>query len=348
MKKSLLIVFFAFCCSSALFSQAKQQIDSLMITGIKHHDKGEYEKALNFYMQALKLDPVSDVVNYEIAYTYFEMKNYEEAIKYSDKVLEGKGKSSILASVVKGSALNYMDKSQEAIEIFQNATKTLGEHYLLYFNQAVVHHKLKEYEEENDILIKALSHNNSHSSSHLQLAYCKNAQGKKAQTLLCLYYFLFLEQNTQRSKNAYELLQSIYTDSVQKNKDKPDNFNIIFDPDLLDSEYKGIEIIIPILQALRHEDINKDKSEEEFFVEITRSIFNSFGENKTEDNNGLWWDFYVPFFYELVQNKHVDTFCYYICHGINPKAREWLDSNPDKLESFSNWYNLNKTSFGMY
>lgn len=350
MKKKLVVlhILLLCLCFCSLFAQMQQQIDSLVINGIRHHDKGEYEEALEFYKKALELDPESDLVNYEIAYTCFEMKNYTEAINYAELALKANSKNAVMAGIVKGSSLNYLNETDNSIKTFKDAIAKFGDHYLLYYNLALVYHKQHEYEEESNALIKAISLKYNHASSHLQLAYCKNAMNKKAETLLNLYYFLFLEANSQRSKVAYELLQSIYNSSVQKDENKPGTFNIILDPNSFESEYQGIEIMIPMLQALKTTEINEGKSEEEFFMETTRSLFSLFGEHKTENSKGLWWNFYTPFFYELVKSGHIETFCYYISIGSNAKASEWMNKNSQKLESFSNWLNLNKTTFGMY
>ena len=67
--------------SMSLFGQNK--IDSLVQVSIQHHDSGEYEKAIEVYNAALKIDPKSTLVNYELAMTYMYAGDYEKSIKHS-------------------------------------------------------------------------------------------------------------------------------------------------------------------------------------------------------------------------------------------------------------------------
>ena len=63
---------------------AQSSIDDLVEEGIKYHDKGDYDKAIETYKKALEINPESTLVNYEIALSYFSKGDYKLAIKYSD------------------------------------------------------------------------------------------------------------------------------------------------------------------------------------------------------------------------------------------------------------------------
>ena len=62
-------------------------IDSLVKEGIQFHDSGEYQKAIESYEKAYSIDSSLAMLNYEIAYSYFALKDYPNTIKFSDKLL---------------------------------------------------------------------------------------------------------------------------------------------------------------------------------------------------------------------------------------------------------------------
>lgn len=82
--KKLLIVFSILFATDWSFAQ-NSEIEKLIQEGITFHDNGEYDKAIGKYKEALKIDPNSSLVNYEISYSYLSAKDYKNAEKYSKK-----------------------------------------------------------------------------------------------------------------------------------------------------------------------------------------------------------------------------------------------------------------------
>lgn len=77
----------------------------------------------------------------------------------------------------------------------------------------------------------------------------------------------------------------------------------------------------------------------EFFVSETLSVLKELVEEDVSDQpkNNLRKDYYVPFYTELLESPHGETFCYYICHNYSEEATEWLNKNPEKVNDFFIW-----------
>lgn len=347
MKKLFTFFLIILFSTSYMDAQVDSRVDSLVRVGIRLHDEGKYKDAIDVYKEALKMDPKSSLVNYEIGYSYFEQKDYKKAIEYCDKVLKTDNPSVLGAYIVKGSSLDYQNKIQESIDVFEEGVQRYKDNYLLYFNLALVYNKIEKYQEAEKNLIEAIRLRYDHSSSHMQLGYTCNSQNKRVQGLMSLYYFLFLEANTPRALNAYNVIQNTYAVSAKKISEK--NIDIIIDSQYLNSEFSSVEFMLPMLQAINLIEISDLAiSDEEKFKNITTSLFKSLGELDREGKSGLWWDFYLPFFSELSKSEYMDPFCYYISRGANPKALEWLEANEEKVEEFAQWFSLHQTTFGMY
>lgn len=334
MKKQILILGFLLF-STFIYSQTK--VDSLVEIGIQYHDSGQFDKAIETYKKALMINPNSAIANYEIGMTYMYSKDYKNSIKHCDIVIKLNDKYLLPAYITKASCLDNLGETKESIKLFKKGIKKFGDNHLLYYNLALNYYKSKEYDKAEKALINAINTKPNHASSHLLLGNVMINKNQKVQSLLCLHYFLFLEPNSERSKTAYYLLEKQISGNVKADKDNPNQINIYLDPDQLESEFGNAEMMLFMLGASKSLEENKDKSEEELFIENTKSFFKILGEFKKEENTGLWWDFYIPFFDNIAKSDHIDTYCYYISQSSNSKSIDWLKNNNNKLKDFGAW-----------
>ena len=333
MKRIAVSIFFIL---SVLFSFGQSEIGNLVKEGAGYHDQGEYDKAIKAYKKALKIDSKSSLVNYELALTYFKKGDYTKVITFSDNVLREKGEFMLQAYLTKGSALDLLEKTDESIKMFEKAIKKSEPHYLLYYNLALNYFNLHDYENAESNVIKAIEINSAHPTSHLLLANIHNNQNHTVQTLLAAHYFLLLEPNSQRSKSAFEMLEDNFGGNVSKDAEKPNTINIMLSLNR-DSEFSAAELMVSMLVASNSLEENKDKSEFELFEENTTSFFKIIGELKDKKSEGLWWDFYAPFFSELAESDHMEAYCHYIRESTHENSQSWIAGNLPKLASFSNW-----------
>lgn len=240
--KKIIQLLICYCISVSLFGQTK--IDSLIRQGVNYHDVGDYARAIEFYKQALALDPNNSSANYEIAYSYMSAKDYENSIKYSDIVINLDDKNALGAYLTKGSSLDYLGKTDESIKLFEKAIKKFGDNHLLYYNLGYDYYFLKNNEKAEKAFINAINTKSNHPGSHLLLAQLMTDQNRNVQSLLGLYYFLFLEPNTDRSKTALKLLEIQFGGNVQKDKDKPNQINITLNADQIDSEFGAASMML--------------------------------------------------------------------------------------------------------
>ena len=61
---------------------AQETHDEWLRSGIMAHEEGEYQKAIECYNKALKIEPSSCKAFYEIAYSYYALEDYKKAVDY--------------------------------------------------------------------------------------------------------------------------------------------------------------------------------------------------------------------------------------------------------------------------
>ena len=340
MKKFLLTLSLSLVISISFGMPAKQsKIDSLVRVGVQYHDKGEYKKAIENYEKALKIDPKSTLVNYELALTYMHLEDYKNSIKYSDIVIEQKKDHVLSAYMTKGSALDNLGKTDESIKLFKKGIEEFGDHYLLYYNLGINYAKMRDLENAELAFVNAIKSNPSHASSHYGLALIEKDKNLRVQSLLSLYYFLLLEPSSKRAEAAYSLLKKQLGGNVQKDKKDTTKINIFLSSENANSEFAAVEMMIALFETYSMKK-GKDKTPEELFITNTKSIFTVLGEmSEKESKEGIWWEFYIPFFYKLAKSEYIDVYCYYISGSANKNAIKWLNANEEKIEKFEKWLN---------
>jgi tetratricopeptide (TPR) repeat protein len=291
------------------------------------YDKGDYEGALEMYKKALTSNPASIQAKYEIASTYLQLKDYINAIKYSEKVIAANRDYVDQAYILKGSALDNLHKPTDAVMVYKQALKKFPKSQLLYYNLALTSFGLKDFKTTDDACIKALKLNPLHANTHFLLALSQLTQGKRVPAMLALYNFLLLEPKSKRSPSAMQALDDEW--KKQTVKEKPGSKD--------GDEFYTAGLMLDILESSKKNEANKNKPAIVLLAENTNTFFTVLGESK-KDKKGFWWNFYVDYFYTLAQNHHTESLCYYITQSKDDAYDEWLKENLKKMEAFSEWY----------
>ncbi len=334
MKKLLFLLLVFLFGSNHLFAQSK--LTDLVEEGVKLHDEGKYEEAIEKYSEALKIDKKSSLVNYEMGYSYYALKEYDKAIKYLNKVIKKNTTHVKDAYIVKGSALDYDKKAKEAIKVYEEAIEKFPDEYLLYFNLALTQYQngYKEYVEDN--LIQAIALNPSHPTSNFLLGLVKADEGRRVESLLALYFFLLLEPNSSRSEGALTQIDRLMNQGVSQKNDQ--NIEIQIDAGSLNDDFSSTNLIMSLMAARNSSDENKDKSEEQLFYENTETILSTLVE-KREGKEEIWWTLYVDFYASVIEAGHLEALCYYITQAKGAPVQQWIEENEDKMNAFVEWMN---------
>ena len=342
MKYIYLIVFLGILFNA----NAQEPVEGYVNKGVAYHDAGNYDSAIVFYKKALEIEPGSLLANYEISLSYLYQRNYEEAIKHSDFIINS-GKANdrymVTALMNKGSSLDAMGKSKEAVSVFKKALKINDENYLLHYNLGLTYSNLKENQKAVESLEEAIINNPNHGSSHLLLGYIMKENGKKVQSILALHFFLFLEPNSGRTPGALTALKEQFGGNVKRKDDN--NIDLFIDADALKDKdpFSSAALMLSLMSANNESKKNKNKSEMALFIENTDSFFSMLSELKENGsgNDDIWWEFYVSFGEKLINSDHLETYCHYIRLSEGGETLEWLKNNSNKVEAFSTWLENN-------
>jgi tetratricopeptide (TPR) repeat protein len=335
MKKKGIFLIILISIPSYYLAGQDTDIESLVNQGIAYHDKGEYDKAIETYLEALEIDPNSSYANYEIAYSYLASGDYQNAEKYSKTVIELNNDHQLPAYICYGNALDMQGKSSKAIKSYEIAIKEY-DNYLLYYNHALTCFNIGKTEKAYESIIKAINDNPSHASSHIILSKIMESEGIRIKAMLPLYFFLLIEPNSERASIEYQTLRNYMDHGVNKTSSNNISVTVPFNND---PDFGAAEMMISLSKASNSLEENQGKSELQLFYENNDSLFKILGELK-KNNTGFWWDFYVPFFYDLADENLTEVYSYYISLSLGVVPSKWIDDNNEEFERFKVWLAL--------
>ncbi len=313
--------------SFSFVAYAQPSSDKLIRKGVSLHDRGRYNDAISYYQQALKANPSSMSATYEISLSYLMLKDYDNALKYSTKVINGNFKPLLIdAYCVKSSALSETNKLDQAIKLLNEALEKCGDEYLLHYNLGLSYFKAKNLKLSIFHLQKAIEIDTTHPSAFLLYAYALGDSERWVQSFLSFHFFLLLEPNTDRSKDAFGEMYDIIT---QK---KPDGSAALTPEDGIDRQklYDQLRNIQP--------KVDDQRFQYAFFEQASRQIFFTLGQMQDDSRKGLLWDFFVPIYSEILESGYFDTYCRYVSVSYFPVSLEWWNNNTTKVDGFISWF----------
>lgn len=320
---TIFILFF----SSLILLNAQPASEKLIRRGVAMHDRGRYKDAVSFYQQALKLNPSSMSATYEMSLSYLQLKDYDNALRYSTKVINANFKPLLVdAYCVKSTALADMNKIPQAVKLLNEAIERCGDEYLLHYNLGLSYFKMKNLNLSILHLQKAIEIDTTHPSAFLLYAYVLNDSDRWIQSFLTFHFFLLLEPNTDRSKDAFGEMFDLISKKI------PANSPLLAPEDGVDrkSLYDQLVKIQPKVEDQRFQYA--------YFEQASKLIFFTLSQMQEEGKNGLLWDFYVPIYDEILQSGYFDTYCRYVSASYFSASFDWWKTNTAKVDGFINWF----------
>ncbi|MGB4016216.1 tetratricopeptide repeat protein [Petrimonas mucosa] len=354
MKKILSILFSVSISVLSSFGQVSN-IQSIINEGVALHDSAQYQKAIEKFKLALKINPNSTLALYEISLSYLELKDYENASKFSTQVINSNDKNlSVGAYAVKSEALAGMKQIDNAITLLQEGLIKNGESYLLHFNIALNYYKKGNTDKTLEHVSRAIELDKTNSGAFLLNAYALRDKGYWVRSIYSFQLFLLLEPDSKRSKNAFEemlqtmlvnpateipversfIQQQLMRDTVSRAPQETPPLSPV-DGLNRDAIYNAIKRSMDSLKAAK-----KETDTYLLFTEVNRSILNALQKEKEQGalRSSSFWTFDFPFFKSILDSNHYDTYCRYISVSYFPESLQWWENNKADAKSFIHWF----------
>ena len=312
----------------------------LIKEGVALHDAGDYDGAIAKYKQVLAESPDEIVSMHELAYSYFEKKDYANALATARQGAEFKSALLPRLYVMIGNALEEMGKRVEAIDTYEAAIKRFPDTALLHFNLALSLNRSGKPVEARKTVEKALTLDPNHPGSHSLLGSLYVESDYRVPAVLAYSRFLLLEPGSERSKKAISQLRAILTGGVTKG-DQPNHFNITLSltPESKKDEgdFDAVAVFMSLSAAVDTTERGKKSTPFQALVD-KYAVLASTMENNSKKPRGFAATFYVPYFVEMHRKGHCPAFVYTAWRQAElGGSAEWGKANEAKVREFQEW-----------
>jgi antitoxin component YwqK of YwqJK toxin-antitoxin module len=328
MKKIFLLLCFAFVLS--LFNIQIQgqnvpkplQSNFLIQEGIKWHDRQEFDSARFYFNQITRNDSLYATASYEIALGYYSVENYDSALYYIKKAVNGR-ETNIReqARTLMGSIFDDAGMPDSALACYEEALKLLPYSSKLLYDLGVTHYKLGHLELAEQYLIQAIKLNPVYYRATIILGRVNEKMNRRVEALLC-YYMASLINNNASIVRAVELYLGGESDIVPGIKEYvPTHPSFEKIEDYIDSK---------IAMNAKYKPIVKSTSA---FARQGDLLFKYLQFDPKSDN--FYMNYYVRFFTSLRDRKLLET-CMnlYFAEFDFPHVKKWIEKNSAKVKQF--------------
>ena len=310
---------------------------ALVDQGTALHDGQDYIGAIAKYKQVLAQNPNEVGAMYELSFTYFAMKDYENALATARHGAEYKSRNQARFYVIIGNALDDSGKREEAIGFYRDAIERTPDFFLLHYNLGLALRRSGNNADAKPALQRALGLNPAHATSHLLLGTIYKDMGYRVPAIMALSRFLELEPATARAGETRAVLQQLIFGNVTKG-DQPNRINIVVPPQSNKDEgdFASADMAVSISVAAATTEKRKNQSAYETLVSTYRAMAQTMG-NGTP-GNGFAATYYAPYFIAMEKAGHVDEFVSQVwAEGQIAGLSDWAKDHAAKIQDFVAW-----------
>ncbi|MFC4262126.1 tetratricopeptide repeat protein [Ferruginibacter yonginensis] len=338
--KTTCLLFFSIIFNTLSFAQTPK---SLVTEGIKLHDNGKYELAIQKYDAAIELDKNYFDAYYEKSYSLYASNKLDDCIVLSEKIIEQFPTNPSLNAVYVqiGNAQDDQGNHKAALKTYQKGLKKFPNYFLLQYNKGITHLALDELDDAYEDFQNALIDNPLHASSYFRITELRKNDNHIA-AMLAAIMFLTLEPQTERSKTTFATLQQLMYGNVKRTGDNA--VTIYINSSLLSKkkgknkldDFSSQELLFAMSSA-----IEKDTA----VGNIAKTVVDKFDlklqlliSGLDERGKGFFKDRYVPFFKQLKENNYTNVLSHIVYTIANDERNAgWLKVNTSKVAAFYQW-----------
>ncbi len=334
MNRLIIILIITFGLTIYVDAQNKEA-EQLVEQGIKFSNEGSYRRAITKFEDALQLDEKLNKAKYELAYVFLQTGNSEMAAKYSKEVMKSDETLRLEASLILGAAYDQQKEYKKSLKVYKKAVKEYPENNLAHFNLGLSYYNHHDWDEAELCLTKATMLDKSYSGSHYLLAHIMLNKGETIKSMLSFYYFLLLEQDTERVEDAYDILEELWKSGVNNS----DGQTIVSINKGNNDYYKMVDLEVK-LKAASYIGNFEPADRLKVFSDNTYLLFDVISQSY-DGKIGFWELIYLDFFRELHEKGYTASFAYYISNtNYRPQVLVWLSDHYSEFNSFINWMEL--------
>lgn len=307
-----------------------QDARTLVTEGNQLSANRDYTGAIEKYKAALVTEPDNITAKYQLGFALNAASKGQEAIPYLQDAAKNGNTSAVKSSAfgLLGSIHDQANQPKLAIPNYMQAIKLDSANYALYYGLGLAYFRDHQYDDAEREAVKALSLDHTAAPSMRLYALVTFHQNKRAQALLGLLSFLWMDPTGTRAAEANENIQHIIDGGVLK------------------PEPGAPAIRLSAVNAALNAAINRAATTgsqqkplgPDLFAQQLKSIITSISQQSNGQIAGSTFATQLLSFYsKLAQSPHITAFARYIKQGVSKTDSAWLAAHPQQVEALKEW-----------
>lgn len=324
--------------SLPIFAQiefSSDKVRDLYEKGLERHDAGNYDKAIELYLEGLKFcsKENKDLFYSELSFSYNLKNELDQSNKYAFKVL--KSSDRLYNYAFQRISNNYLVQKEykKLRKLTKKAIKKHGERVIFLRNYAFLELRADQFEESQKWLKKICLSGDAVGRDFVLLGIVENKLAHMDAALMAMTFGLFLDPENSKADVAISFLeQYLFGKSWEKDcqellkakeEKRAPQMNIALPPLSKGEGFNpnSLEFMMPLSRAvlLSNDEINicaKNHFEQlAVLTETAWDILLSEGSLLQEEEKELYSEVYQPFFKEFEKEGRKKLYSYYIFSG---------------------------------
>ena len=292
--------------------------------GLKFLHSNEVDSALYYLDNALLENAYDGETLGGIALAYILKGNEKKSLHYARKARRHADyvfSDTYLAGVL---AFEAKRRTLRRDIWLRQGLKHFPDDYLLLFHGGRIKRNLDERESER-LLLHSAHINPNFEETHLLLGQSMYLQSENLKSILPLYYFLLLENDSKRGADAIVMIEYVLNSwgtsaqGISKTNHAGSGIECNFIPEVFVDRWDNKDIKC------------------QWFVNQTVKLMESMASVKTTSNNALW-EFYSDFFKRAVELNKSEALAWHIAYSRYPAdVMEWIAGNTREYSEMIDW-----------
>lgn len=197
---------------SAFKSLSKDYPDSTyvrLIQGNISYSLGNLDESVEYYRQALELDPSFGFAHYKLGVCYYRMGRLQESLRSFEQVAGVESQSHAMASYFIGLINLFLGHDDRAEEAFESFRKKSPESMIANFYLAQLKIKQKHYEDARSLLTELADTTPDFAEVHYMLGVTQYGLHNNTEAIKCFRRAVELNPEDERSKTKLTLLTDV-------------------------------------------------------------------------------------------------------------------------------------------
>lgn len=317
----------------ATAEQEAKSAQELIAEGVALHDLGRFQEAVAKYREALTLEPDNDEARYELAFSLFGSRLFDECIDVAERGLPVESPLRGALYSIAGNCLDSAGKTRRALTMYEEGLQFAPDSPDLNFNLAVTLGREGELARALEHAKKAALGRSAWASTHYQVAELYRLLGYRLPAVLAAFYFLSQEPESDRSHEMAWTLVSLFERGVTRESANEVHIAVDTEAPKSEGDFSAEELMMQAAVAKWYTEEGESKSQAENLYEAVDSLAAFLSEGPLKPPADPLITFYVRWLTALSKDGLLRPTLYLGVSSLKyPGIDDWLAAHPEELE----------------